>query len=373
MKILWICGSRILGGAERVTLQLAGLLRARTHAVEVLCPRTSALHPALKAGRFTAYPAPIGGALNVRAVAAIRRALAAVSPDIAWVTTSDEWVWSCLATGRGASTRLVLVRHMVLPLAARIRWLAAHRADAVVAVSHAVRQSLLGRFGVPPERIHVIYNPVRFAPRPAVPRPEERMRAREALGLPTAGRWVGFFGGLHRAKGVKDVFSAVARANVELGPTNLLICGRPQRGRDGGAITRLAHECRLQGRVAYLGETDRVESALTAADVLVMATHRSLGEALPATLLEAMACGTPVLGYATGGILEIIGDDGHYGRLAQADDVADLGRVLIEVLADPAGAQRMAHDALARVRDLFDPQRAADQYERLFTALRSPP
>jgi len=376
MRILWICGSRIVGGAERVTVQLAQLLDARQHQVITLCRRDSKLAEALAHADLPLHRAPLGGSLNVRSLAAIHSALLQVVPDVALVTTADEWVWSCLAGRRPPRTRLVLVRHMAVPLAQRVCWLAGRRADAVVAVSEAVRDSLLGRPGIPPERIHVIYNPVRFAPRASVPEAEGRARARQALELDYTGRWVGFFGGLNPAKGLRDVLAAVSRANAAHGPTHLFVCG-PGGARRAtpsvGSIPDLAREFHLEGRLHSLGEIDDVEQALTAADVVVVATHRRLSEALPATVLEAMACGTPVLGYATGGIAEIIGTDGLIGRLARPDDVADLSRVLVEMLDDPAGARRMATAALQQVRERFDPEQAVDRYERLFTSLGTPP
>ncbi|HVO25473.1 MAG TPA: glycosyltransferase family 4 protein [Candidatus Margulisiibacteriota bacterium] len=370
MKILWICGSRILGGAERVTLQLATLLGARGHTVEALCRPDGAVAPAARCAGLMTHPAWLGGSLNVRAVAAIRRALNDVAPDVALVTTADEWVWACLARRPVQHGRLVLVRHMALPLNPWVRWLA-NGADAVVAVSQAVRQSLLGNLGVRPERIHVIYNPVRFSPRTTPPGPHERARARAALALPEGGRWVGFFGGLARAKGLRHVLSAVSRANVQLGATNLLVCGRSGDSGEPWSLVELQRAFALQGRVHHLGEIEHIDLALTAVDVVVLATHSALSEALPATLLEAMACGTPALGYATGGIVEAIGDHGEAGRLARADDVDDLSRQLIEMLTDAAAAQRMALAALSRARTLFDAQQAADRYDQLFSALRT--
>jgi glycosyltransferase involved in cell wall biosynthesis len=371
VKILWVCGSRIVGGSERVTLQLAALLQERGHTVEALCRPDSGVRSALARTGLTTHLARLGGSLNFRAVAAIRRALSSITPDVAVVTTADEWVWSCLARTRAPRCRLVLVRHMALRLNSRVRWLASHRADAVVAVSDSVRQSLIGRLGVSPERIHVIHNPVRFSPRATIPSADDRVRARQSLGLPSSGRWVGFFGGLSTAKGLRDVMLAVGRANEQLGDINLLVCGRPADGRNGGSVADLTSEFRIEDRVHYLGEIEAVEDALTAVNVVVMATHRELSEALPATLLEAMACGTPVLGYATGGIVDAIGADGQAGRLARADDAGDLARHLIESFADPTGTQQMAVAALARARRLFDPQQAADRYEQLFSALCS--
>ena len=369
MKILWICGSRIIGGAERVTLQLAALLRGRGHWLGASCPSDSALSQALARAGLPTYAARLGGSSNFRAVAAIRRSLDDIVPDIALVTTADEWVWSCLARRRMQHARLVLVRHMALRLNWRVRLLANYRADAVVAVSNAVRHSLTGRLGIRPERLHVIHNPVRFPPRATVPDSDQRAGARTALALPRGGRWVGFFGGLSRAKGLRDVVCAVSRANKELGSTNLLVCGRAADEQEGWSVAALTQQLGMKDNVHYLGEIERVEEALTAVDAVVVATHRELSEALPATLLEAMACGTPVLGYATGGIAEAIGEDGEAGRLARADNVDDLSRQLIELLGDPTGAQRMATAALARTRRLFDSEQAADRYEQLFSLL----
>ena len=84
-----------------------------------------------------------------------------------------------------------------------------------------------------------------------------------------------------------------------------------------------------------------------------------------------MSCGTPVASYAVGGIPEVVGDDGSAGHLAPPDDAAALARVVISLLADPAEATRLAARALARVRECFDPEQAANRYEELFLRLRA--
>ena len=367
IDILWICGSRIVGGAEHTTLQLLELLRGRGYAVGALCPLHSDLVTALGRRDVKAYPAPLGRSLDVRASCAVARALRKLTPDLALVTTSDEWVWCCLAKGRRSQTRLVLVRHMVLPLPWTVRWLADQRADAVVAVSGPVRDSLRG---IRRERLHVIRVPSRFPPRAAVPSPQERAHAREQLGVSGTGRWVGFFAGLSTAKGILDVLGAVRQANEQLGPTHLLVCGRKHENAEVSRIPDWAREFHLEGHLHYLGEVEDVRQAMTGVDVVVVPTHSTLGEAMPLVLIEAMACGTPVLGYAIAGIIEVIGQDGESGRLATADDAHDLGRVLKELLADPENAAGLATKALSRLRKDFDPQQTADQYEQLFLTLR---
>jgi glycosyltransferase involved in cell wall biosynthesis len=365
VRIVWICGARVAGGAERATAQVLALLRARGHDVTVRCPDGGRLPALLAELALPMRPAPLGGALNLRARAAIADTLATAVADAVLVTTADEWVWSCLAR-RPPGTRLVLARHMALPLARRVRWLAGRRADAVIAVSEAVRASLSAWPAIAPARLHVVHNPVRFAPRAAPPSPAERRLARAEMGLPEAGALVGFFGGLGSAKGAADVAHALRIVNQQR-ETHLLLCGPPVGGAPPPAALASAFD--LVGRIHDGGQRDDMARALTAADLVVMATHSRLGEALPATLIEAMACGTPVAAYAHSGMAEVIGEDQGAGLLARADDPDDLARVISESLADPIAAARRATTALARVAERFDPARAATRYEAVLSGI----
>ncbi len=296
MKILLISGSRIVGGAERASLQLVHGLVERGHSVEVLCP-AGEWRAALATAGLRIHPAPLGGSLNLIAPFIIARAVAKVRPDLLMVTTSDEWVWSCLTP---LGNPLVLVRHMAIPLALRVRRLAGWRAAAIVAVSRTVRESLLADSAIAPGLVHVIPNAMRFAARTAVPDHEDRRAARAALGIAAAGRWVGFLGGINRGKGIEDVMAAARHANETLGDVRLLVCGRKDPRRDTPECAELALRYGLEDRVHYLEHIDDVKPALIAADVVAIATRSTLGEGLAQTAIDAMACGTPIAAYALG-------------------------------------------------------------------------
>jgi glycosyltransferase involved in cell wall biosynthesis len=372
MRILWITGSRIVGGAERVTFQILGELSRRGHAVSALYRHSPEFAARLQAEQITAYPANLGGSLNFPAVFAITRGLARVRPHVALVTTSDEWVWASLAYRKSSGTRLVLVRHMALALPAKVRWLANRRADAVVAVSAAARGNLLLKPGIAPERLHVISNPVRFPIRENPPSAALRAERRRAFGLPPDGQWIGFFGGTEPQKGIRDVLQAVCRIRQTSPDCRLLICGRAAKDKRSPTIAQLVAEYQLAGGAVYsLGQIDDVEKALIACDAVAIATHASLGEGAPLAVLEAMACGTPVAGYAVGGIPEVLGDDGQAGLLATPDQPADLALQLAKIVGNPAFANRVATAALERCRACFAPALAADRYESLFAELCS--
>jgi len=369
MKILLISGSHIMGGAERASLQLVQGLVERGHSVEALCPAAGEWRATLAKAGLRVHPAAMGGSLNLLAPFIIARAVAKVRPDLLMVTTSDQWVWSCLTPLGTGAPRLLLVRHMAIPLPLRVRRLAGRRAGAIVAVSRSVGRSLLADSAIAPGLVHVIPNATRFAPRTTVPDQEERHGARAALGLPIAGRWIGFLGGINRGKGIEDVMAAARHANEILGDVRLLVCGRKDPRRDTPECAELALRYGLEDRVHYLGHIDDVKPALIAADVVAIATRSTLGEGLAQTAIDALACGTPIAAYALGGITDVVGDTGPAAVLARPDDVEGLAGAVTRLLADPDLANRIAREGLVRTREAFDPKRMIDSYERLFTDL----
>lgn len=370
LKILWIAGSRIVGGAERVTLQIAGLLAARGHRMSALYPFGSALESALRANGIPAAAARIGGALNVRAIGAITRAIAAQLPDIALVTTSDEWVWASLARRDPAQTRLILVRHMALPLPAKVRWLANRRADAIIAVSETVRASLSpDRFGIAPARLHTIPNPVRIAIREEPPARAARLQARSTLGLAGGARLVGFFGGAEPRKGIADILQAIARIRSEGLDCHLMLCGRGLAGDATPRIEGLIAQHGIRDAVHRLGEVSDIATAILACDAVAMPTHANLSEGMPLIVLEAIASGTPVAAYDIGGAREALADDA--GLLARPDDPVDLARQLARLLTEPDLADTVAARGLARAHERYTPELAADRYEGVMRAVRA--
>jgi glycosyltransferase involved in cell wall biosynthesis len=368
LRILWVAGSRVVGGAERATLQLAADLAARGHLLHMLCPPTSALRDVATEHRLAYTPAPIGNTFNVFAYPAIRRAVARHATDLVLVTGMHDWIWCGLGASRPAA--LVLARHTNLPLSRPIAALVNRRADAVIAVSNAVRDTLVERSAIDPKLVHVIANPCRYPVRDSPPTAAERALAREKLALRGDGTWVGFFGGFAPGKGIDDALRATRDAAATVAPLHLLVTRGGRRWRSDAAAdqARLA-AAGLGENLHVIGEQRDMDVVLTAVDATLIATRRELGEALPLTAIESLACGTPVVAYRLGGVPEVIGENGEAGCLAAPDDAADLGRQLTALLGDREHAARCAAAGLERARTLFAPQRIADRYEQLFTEL----
>jgi teichuronic acid biosynthesis glycosyltransferase TuaC len=201
-----------------------------------------------------------------------------------------------------------------------IRW-AAERAAGIVAVSEALRARLI-ELGIAASRIHVLRNGVDlelFAPR-------DREAARRELGVSTGGPVLASVGLLVPRKG----HDLAIRAMTRLPEATLLIAGD---GPEDAALRRLAGRVDVAGRVRFLGALpqERLAAVYNAADALVLASSR---EGFPNVLLEALACGTPVVATAVWGTPEIVADPAA-GRLVEERSPEALSGAIREVLAGP--------------------------------------
>ncbi|MBI5164556.1 MAG: glycosyltransferase family 4 protein [Magnetospirillum sp.] len=244
-------------------------------------------------------------------------------------------------TGRGTDLTLI-PRH---PAArAQIRWAAA-RAAACITVCRALAAPLQA-LGVPAEKVHVLRNGVdldRF-------RPGDRAAARARLGLD--GPVLLSVGLLIERKGHHLTIDALAG----LPGLTLLIAGA---GPERNALERRAHGNGVADRVRFLGEVPHADLAelYTAADALVLASSR---EGWANVLLEAMACGTPVVATDIWGTAEAVGDPAA-GLLVGERSAVALAEAIRRLLAAPPDraatrrhAERFGWEATTRGQlDLF--------------------
>jgi colanic acid/amylovoran biosynthesis glycosyltransferase len=142
-----------------------------------------------------------------------------------------------------------------------------------------------------------------------------------------------------------------------------------------GELERLVDRLGLGGRVRFLGprREDDVIEHLDASDLFVLPSVISQDgqmEGLPNVLIEALACGLPVVTTRLSGIPELV-EDGVIGALAEPGDPESLRAALQRVLDDPEAAQRWAQAGRARVEEEFDIQRSSSVLASLFRASAS--
>jgi teichuronic acid biosynthesis glycosyltransferase TuaC len=253
-------------------------------------------------------------------------------------------------TARGTDVNLIPEHGIPRRL---LHWAAAQAAG-MITVSDALRGRLV-ELGVPGSRIQVLRNGVDlelFAP-------QERAEARRELGLDADGPVVLSVGWLAPLKG----FDLVIRAAAALRNMVLIIVGE---GPEATALRRLARDLHLAERVLFLGamSQQRLATVYNAADVLVLASAR---EGLPNVVLEALACGTPVVATAVGGVPEIVRVRAA-GQLVQERTPEAIAAALRDLLADPP--ERAAVRTYAE-RFAWDPTTAGQI--RLFRSILNHP
>jgi glycosyltransferase involved in cell wall biosynthesis len=219
-------------------------------------------------------------------------------------------------TARGTDVNLIPAYRVPRRL---VRWAAA-RAAGVVAVSEALRERLID-LGVPAGRVQVLRNGVDLA----LFAPQNRAVARRELGLDAAGRLVLSVGWLIPRKG----HDLAIRAAAAMPEVTLLIVGE---GPEANTLKCLAEQLGSSDRVRFLGSMpqERLARVYSAADVLLLASSR---EGLPNVVLEALACGTPVVATAVWGTPEVVAPQA--GRLVRERTPEAIAGALRALLADP--------------------------------------
>jgi glycosyltransferase involved in cell wall biosynthesis len=220
------------------------------------------------------------------------------------------------------------------------------RAAYIYCPSAYLRQLVLA-WGIPPDRVSVLPNPVPFLP--DLPAREE---LRKALGL--NGATLAFAGRLTAQKSLGRALEAVAAADG----VRLVIAGE---GPDRDPLERRAGELGVAERVTFLGAQPRrrIVELFRAADAAILS---SSWENFPHTIVEALSVGTPVLAMEAGGVGEVV-RDGVNGLLVPAGDGDALAAAVRWYFSDDALRERLRAAAASSV--------AAYAPERVFGELES--
>ncbi|MYS42978.1 glycogen synthase, partial [Streptomyces sp. SID5998] len=244
-------------------------------------------------------------------------------------------------------------------------------ADAVVAVSGAMREDILGCYpALDPARVHVIHNGIDTA----LYRPDPGTDALTRIGVDPDRPYVLFVGRITRQKGVPHLLRAVR--GIDPGVQVVLCAGAPDTPEIDREFRELYEELSRARRGVHW-----VPRMLPRPEVVQLLTHAavfvcpSVYEPLGIVNLEAMACGTPVVASRVGGIPEVV-EDGRTGVLVDTgDDVGDgfeagLARALDEVLGDPESARRMGEAGRRRAVEEFGWDAVARRTAQLYEEIR---
>ena len=361
-KLAFYVPSLIIGGAERVTVNLANEFVERGVDVDLIVSyRTGDLvdhvNDAVSIIDLETPRVPIVGI--AAGIPALVRYLRKEAPNVFFSQMHYANIVSIAAhTAAATDTKLVLTEHNMFGSVRqpkdRLVFVLARRsyryADHVLAVSEGVAESLRDEVAIPERKLSVIYNPVVT--------PTLRESAEASVEHP----WLNSddtdvvlsAGGMIEQKDFSTLLEAVAIALESRSTLRLIILGEgPLRD----ALIRTAEELDIGDRVSLPGYVDNQYSYMQNADVFALSSR---WEGLPTVLIEAMACGTPVVSTdCRSGPREILAG-GEYGPLVPVGDAYSLAEGIEDVLREPVPSSVLQDRA-----DDFTVEAIIDEYEQL--------
>lgn len=370
MKLLFLIHSLSMGGAERVTVNLANHWATKGWNVSIatltghgedfypLHPSVDRIRLGLAGESGGMFSALAGNAARIRAV---RRVLLEHRPDVAvGMMTTANVLLALAASGTGipviGSERIHPPALPVgRPWAVLRRW-AYGRLDALVALTRP-SAAWLQRY-TQARRIVVIPNAVPW-PLPVgapVRLPEELLPADRHV-LLAVGR-------LNEQKGFDLLLRAFVLIAARFPAWDLVIVGD---GPERPALEQMVRDLGLAQRVVLAGRAGNVGDWYRRADLYVMSSRF---EGFPNTLVEAMAHGVPAVSFdCATGPADII-RDGVDGLLVPPEDVERLSDTLARLMSDDAQRLRLASRAV-EARERFSLERVASMWEDLFAEVGS--
>ena len=356
MRILHTESSLGWGGQEiRVLTEARGVARLG-HEVLLASPAEARIHSEALRFDVKAVALPIARK-GLRGILALRRFIAGGNFDVINTHSStDMWLTAIACLGLRSAPPVVRTRHISAPLPHNraTRWLYTRAASRIVTTGERLREQVIRETGIDAGRVVSIPTGIDLARYI----PGDRAAARRSLGLPVAAPIVGIVATLRSWKGHRFLLQAIAamsRKDVLL----LVVGDGPQRA----ALEALATKLDLAQRVRFAGNQADVVPWMQAVDIFCLPSYAN--EGVPQALMQAMACGLPVVTTTVGSIGEIVAD-GETGVLVPAESVERLRDAVAALLEDAGRRDALGGRALAAARERFGEARMVERMVALF-------
>jgi glycosyltransferase involved in cell wall biosynthesis len=368
-KILFVVGSLEVGGAERQIVELCTHLDRKRYApaVATLDP-SGQLIPLLNRAEIEIFPlkssrgngkrTPLHRGISaMRGTRRLRGLMRRIEPRIVHAYLLESEVIAAAACW-GLRPRLIVAKRSLVESIAESAFFrplvrfANARADVIHVNSKAVAEDVVQREGAASAKIRLVYNGVetsRFSPSAERPwRPALR---------------VGMMANFIPYKGHDDAVDAFGLLAPRFPSLELWLWGRP-----GPMVPRLEAKAKRGGfreRVHFQGVAEDPAAAYHGMDIFLSASHE---EGFSNSILEAMACGLPIVATRVGGSAEQI-EIGVSGLLVPAHDPGAIADALANLITDPQLAARLGSAARTRVTQRFSLEAMVAAMSRLYDEL----
>lgn len=348
------------GGEQQASWLMQGLA-ARGHRVLVAGrPGEPFLQSDHGGAAITRIPLPLRAEFDLYSAWRMAQTVRAQRIDLLHAHSSHAHTLALLARKLAGRGRVVVSRRVSFPPKADPlnRW-KYHAPDKLIAVSENVAK-VLRESGLPAERVAMVHSSVDLA------RLEVEPLSRSELGLPQEVPFLFNAGALVGHKDHENLLRAFALVLRAVPEARLLIAGE---GDLRASIESLIAELNLAQAVRLLGHRKDVPRLVRAADCYISS---SWSEGLGTSILEALACGTPVVATRAGGADEMV-HPGETGYLVPCRDHEALAQAVTESLAHRSHARAMAEKGLALVKREFSTEGMIEGTLRVYESLLETP
>ncbi|MBN2097717.1 MAG: lipopolysaccharide heptosyltransferase II [Candidatus Omnitrophica bacterium] len=350
MNILQILPELNIGGVERGTVDLARELLRRGHQALVISnggvlveelESTGARHIRLSVHRKSLFSIIIN-------IAKLSRILQQEKVDIVHARSRIPALIAFFAC-RNTGTNFVTTCHGYYSqnfFSRVMGW-----GKRVIVSSSAISRHMIEDFSVPPERISFIARGVDLNKFKFLQRTENREHRTDAF-------VIGVIGRLTPIKGHKYFLQALAKVIRSVPNVKALIVGDISPGKEKykDELLILTRRLSLDRYVEFTGRQNNIPQVLARLNALVLPTITQ--EAFGRVLIEAAACGVPVIATRVGGVTDII-TDGENGVLVEPKDPQALAQAIIKLFKQPNLAQQLVAAGRKNVEEKFSLEQMA--------------
>lgn len=359
------------GGSEKYILSLAEGLHNKNCKFYVAYSQKGPMLKELRSMGIEAVKLPMRCPYDVKAALEVKKICADKSIDVIHTHFLRENYIGILSGIAGNKVPVINTVHMLQPkgyIYGLINSLVTRRDSEIIAVSNAVRNQLV-REGVDASKIRVIYNGVDVNYWTSG---RQRLRVREELGIGSGDFVICSVARFSEEKGHMFLMEAIKHLkNVIEHNGNkeelskkiwFLLSGDGELLIQCKKFTEMAG---ISGDVIFTGYRENIREILHASDLFV---SHSKSEALGISILEAMACGLPVVSTNSGGPAEIINDSSNCGKIVEYGDVEGFAEAVLNMMRDKRQFDIYSRNAFNTVKDKFSLDRMATETYNLYRA-----
>ena len=362
LRVMFVITSMPVGGAETLLVELVRRLDRSRFSPELCCLKEPGPLGEMLAEEIPVAHNLLAHKLDLRVLVRLTRLLRARRIDaVVTVGAGDKMFWGRLAAQLAGTPVVCSALHSTGPPdeIKTANRLLAPVTDAFIAVAEPQGRYLVEHERCPADKVRVIPNGVdarRFHPR----WPSESLWSE--LGINASTPVAGILAALRPEKNHELFLEAAELIRRRLPSAKFLVIGDGPRRAD---LEKRARELSLDESVHFLGTRSDVPEILSLLNVLVLTSHV---EANPVSILEAMACETPVVATRVGSVPETVIDD-ETGYLAAPGDAQQIADRVVELLNDPEHAAALGRNGREHVLSHWSSRRMVTGYEDLISEI----